>query len=222
MITKGAYYSTIGGGVNNSVGNAGSTVPGGNGNGAGGVNSFAAGTFAQAIHDGSFVLSDQTYANFYSTAVNQFSARFGGGYRFFTGSSVLFTNGGAGQSVSWTPGSGSWSFTSDRNAKENFHPLDVQAVLAKVAQLPLTEWNYKGYADRHIGPMAQDFHTAFPFNDNDKLLNSADEAGVTLAAIQGLNQKLETEVKQKDQEIGELEKRLNDLEQLVQSIAAKK
>jgi hypothetical protein len=37
-----------------------------------------------------------------------------------------------------------------------------------------------------------------------------------------LNQKLETEVKQKDEKIGELEQRLNDLEQLVQSIAAKK
>ena len=33
--------------------------------------------------------------------------------------------------------------TSDRNAKENFKPVDSQAVLAKVASLPVTEWNYK-------------------------------------------------------------------------------
>lgn len=35
------------------------------------------------------------------------------------------------------------ALTSDRNAKENFAPLDPQAVLARVAALPVTEWNYK-------------------------------------------------------------------------------
>ena len=35
------------------------------------------------------------------------------------------------------------ALTSDRNAKENFQPVDNQAVLAKVAALPVTEWNYK-------------------------------------------------------------------------------
>jgi len=218
VISAGAYYATLGGGVNNAVSGAGGTVPGGNGNGAIGVNSFAAGTFAQATNDGAFVLSDSTYTHFYSKANNQFSARFGGGYRFFTGSSVLFTNSGSGQSVSWTPGAVSWSFTSDRNAKENFQPLDVQAVLAKVAQMPLTEWNYKGYADRHIGPMAQDFHAAFPLNPNDKLLNSADEAGITLAALQGLNQKVEekdAKIQEQSAEIADLKGRLEKLEQLV-------
>ncbi|HZT21874.1 MAG TPA: hypothetical protein VFB55_03100, partial [Verrucomicrobiae bacterium] len=33
--------------------------------------------------------------------------------------------------------------TSDRNAKENFAPVNVQTVLAKVCSLPLAEWNYK-------------------------------------------------------------------------------
>ena len=218
VISAGAYYATIGGGVDNAVGGAGGTVPGGNGNGAIGVNSFAAGTFAQATNDGSFVLADSTYVHFNSTANNQFSARFGGGYRFLTGGSVVFTNGGSGQSVSWSPGFGSWSFTSDRSAKENFQPLDVQKVLAKVAQMPLTEWSYKGYAERHVGPMAQDFHAAFPLNPNDKLLNSADEAGITLAAIQGLNQKVEqkdAKIQEQSAEIADLKGRLEKLEQLV-------
>lgn len=35
------------------------------------------------------------------------------------------------------------ALTSDRNAKENFRPLDAQAVLAKAASLPVSEWNYK-------------------------------------------------------------------------------
>ncbi len=50
--------------------------------------------------------------------------------------------------------------TSDRNAKENFKRADSQTVLAKVAVLPITEWNYKTDSKgmQHIGPMAQDFH----------------------------------------------------------------
>ena len=39
--------------------------------------------------------------------------------------------------------------------------------------------------------MAQDFHALFPLSDSDVTLNSADLDGVALAAIQGLNQKLE-------------------------------
>ena len=55
--------------------------------------------------------------------------------------------------------------TSDRNAKENFAPVDPRGVLAKVSSLPITEWNFKTSTDvRHIGPMAQDFHAAFGLN----------------------------------------------------------
>ena len=60
--------------------------------------------------------------------------------------------------------------TSDRNAKENFTALNPQAVLAKVAALPVTEWNYKqdDAAQKHIGPMAQDFQAAFQLSADDK------------------------------------------------------
>ena len=88
------------------------------------------------------------------------------------------------------------ALTSDRNAKENFEPVDNQAVLAKVAALPVTQWNYKtDQADvQHIGPMAQDFQAAFKLaGTDDKHISVVDEGGVALAAIQGLNQKLEAE-----------------------------
>jgi hypothetical protein len=75
------------------VGGAGGTVPGGNGNGANGVNSFAAGTQAKANHDGSFVLADLQYVDFASTAPNQLSARFTGGVRFVTGGAGLSVDG---------------------------------------------------------------------------------------------------------------------------------
>jgi len=111
--------------------------------------------------------------------------------------------------------------TSDRNAKENFTPVDAQALLAKVAALPLTEWNYKAdpAAQKHIGPMAQDFQAAFGLNGpDDKHISVVDEGGVALAAIQGLNEV----VKEKDAKIDELEKRLADLDQAVQALSARK
>jgi hypothetical protein len=141
---------------------------------------------------------------------NEVAFRASGGVRF-TGAS----GGGGINTVSWTPGSASWSFTSDRNTKENFSFVDASAVLEKVAALPLHEWNYIGYGQRHIGPMAQDFHAAFPLNDSDTTLNTADLQGVTLAAIQGLNQKLTEELRQREAENAELRQRLEKLEQLI-------
>jgi hypothetical protein len=99
--------------------------------------------------------------------------------------------GGANQNVVWVPGSASWSFTSDRNAKDRVESVNPQSVLEKVSRIPINEWSYIGYDQRHIGPMAQDFHQQFPLNENDKALNDADLHGVALAAIQGLNQKVE-------------------------------
>ncbi len=108
--------------------------------------------------------------------------------------------------------------TSDRNAKAGFAPVNPQAVLAKVAALPISEWNFKSDAGtRHIGPMAQDFYSAFDVGTDDKHIATVDEEGVALAAIQWLNQKLETEAKEKDAEFQDLKARLEKLEQLIAS-----
>jgi hypothetical protein len=95
--------------------------------------------------------------------------------------------------------------------------IPSESVLNKISQLPIVEWSYKGYPQRHIGAMAQDFHEWFPLNDNDKALNDADLHGVALAAIQGLNQKLN----EKDAEIQNLEKRLDELQAVVKQLAQK-
>ncbi len=113
--------------------------------------------------------------------------------------------------------------TSDRNAKENFAPLDPQAVLAKVAALPVSEWNYKSdpASLKHLGPMAQDFHAAFGLNgSDDKHISVIDEGGVALAAIQGLNQKLnkrDAEIQHLKQQNEALEKRLDNFEKMIKS-----
>ncbi len=115
--------------------------------------------------------------------------------------------------------------TSDRNAKENFQPVDTQAVLEKVAALPLSEWNYKNDpTQQHIGPMAQDFHAAFGVGPDDKHIATVDADGVALAAIQGLNQKLKQmkdELQRRDDENAELKKELADLKQRIGSLADK-
>lgn len=115
--------------------------------------------------------------------------------------------------------------TSDRGAKENFAPLDTRTVLAKVISLPVTEWNYKDDAadQKHIGPVAQDFHAAFGLNGaDDKRISVVDEGGVALAAIQGLNEKVEGRSQEEKNQIeslkaenAELKARLEKLEQFV-------
>jgi len=110
--------------------------------------------------------------------------------------------------------------TSDRNAKENFTAVNARDVLNKVAALPVTQWNYKTDSKevQHIGPMAQDFQAAFQLSTDDKHISVVDEGGVALAAIQGLNQKLD----EKDAKIQNLEKKLDTLQALVKQLAANK
>jgi trimeric autotransporter adhesin len=114
--------------------------------------------------------------------------------------------------------------TSDRNAKANFAPVNPEAILARVAALPISEWNFKtDPADqKHLGPMAQDFHAAFGLNGaDDKHISTVDEGGVALAAIQGLNRKVtekDAEIQSLKQQNESLEKRLDNLEQMVKSL----
>ncbi|HTV43318.1 MAG TPA: tail fiber domain-containing protein [Candidatus Sulfotelmatobacter sp.] len=108
--------------------------------------------------------------------------------------------------------------TSDRNLKEKLAPINSNNILAQVVNLPISSWSFKADAQtRHIGPMAQDFYAAFDVGTDDRHIATVDEDGVALAAIQGLNQKLEEDEKEKDAKIDDLEKRLADLEKLVKS-----
>ena len=112
--------------------------------------------------------------------------------------------------------------TSDRNAKEAFAPVDEKQILEKVASLPVAEWSYKqAEGIRHIGPMAQDFQAAFKVGADDKHIATVDADGVALAAIKGLNEKLEAEAKQRDTEILALKTRLERLEQLLSAKLAR-
>ncbi|MBK9137636.1 MAG: tail fiber domain-containing protein [Verrucomicrobia bacterium] len=111
--------------------------------------------------------------------------------------------------------------TSDRNAKEYFEPVDPAEILEKVAALPVSQWNFKDDAGaRHIGPMAQDFHAAFGLGADDRHIATVDADGVALAAIQGLNQKLEERSRKLEAENAALRGELAELKQLVRTLAA--
>jgi hypothetical protein len=115
------------------------------------------------------------------------------------------------------------------NRKENFESLDLDTILAKVMELPVTKWNYKtDPKTKHIGPMAQDFYKQFGLGGDNKTITPIDPTGISLAAIQGLYKKLkEDEQKIQDlqsvidkqqaqqAQIDALTERLNELEKKV-------
>jgi trimeric autotransporter adhesin len=271
--------AAVGGGKHNNASGGFSMIPGGFYCVATGKASFAAGTQAQANHQGSFVWADYYLTNFSDTANNQFLIRAAGGVGIDTsapetalhiadvggitlgtsakaggytalridlseaqsgyaelqaissaGSSygplILQANGGNVGIGITNPASkltvngnilatGTIIGSSDRNVKEHFSPVSARDVLEKVSTLPISEWNYKADNEtlRHIGPMAQDFYAAFNVGMDDKHISMVDADGVALAAIQGLNQKLN----EKETEIADLQKRLEALEKSIRS-----
>lgn len=104
---------------------------------------------------------------------------------------------------------------SDRNMKENVSPIDPVQVLERVAALPISRWNFKSdEGTKHVGPMAQDFYAAFGVGTDERHIATVDADGVALAAIQGLNQKLEERLREKDEEIERLRAKIARLETL--------
>lgn len=104
-------------------------------------------------------------------------------------------------------------------------------MLEKFVKLPISEWSYKTQEPsiRHIGPMAQDFYSAFGLGEDKRRIGSMDADGVLMAAIQGLNAKLNDKENEnvrmkhqilqlqqrhgeKDRQIAEMSKRQEEME----------
>jgi hypothetical protein len=185
IIEPNTFCSTIGGGDGNTIQpNAKyAAIPGGYQNTATNY-AFAAGDQAQAIHTGAFVWADSTPVAFSSTTTNEFAVRASGGARFVTGNPGLTVFGPVTAMA--------FNTSSDRNLKEHLGAVKPREVLDQVASLPIWRWNFKADAGTpHIGPTAQDFYAAFSVGSDDRHIATVDADGVALAAIQGLNQKLE-------------------------------
>jgi hypothetical protein len=248
-----ASFATVAGGSRNTASGTGSIVSGGTYNvasgafatvGGGTLNDVAADygfavgrrVHVQADHHGAILFADSNDAEFDSRAADEFAVRATGGVRLVT---AIDSSGQPLAGVRLAGGSGSWETLSDRNAKANITPINEADVLARLAALPISTWNYKTQDSsvRHIGPMAQDFHAAFGVGTDDKYISTVDINGVALAAIQGLNRlateqghqiidqqqhitALETEIAAQQTHLAELESRLAALERRTQSDGA--
>ena len=180
-IASGAYSFAMGASVTAS---GTSAVAIGTYLNAAGAGSVTFGTYAVTTADGygSFVYADRAFGpTLQSNAPNQFLVRAAGGTTFY--SNRLHSAG-----VTLAPGASAWSSVSDVNAKENFRDLNGSDVLAKLAEMPIREWNYKAQdaAVRHAGPTAQDFHAAFGLGEDPLRISTIDADGIALAAVKAL------------------------------------
>jgi hypothetical protein len=236
--TATANWSTVAGGSDNQATNQSATVAGGQLNTASGfvatvaggfLNeaigqfSFAAGLRAIAAGDGTFAIADSSSDNLdWPVAVaNSFGARYTGGFTFATAvdpATGLYQKG-----CQLFGNSGTFSCTSDRATKTAFTPIDVRAILRDVVTLPITAWRFDGepVAVRHIGPTSQDFYAAFGLSHDDKSISMLDGQGVALAAIQGLNAKLETALVERDATIAAQSREIAELRRAVDVLLAR-
>ncbi len=107
------------------------------------------------------------------------------------------------------------TLTCDQNVKANFSDVDRGDILERLAAMPIRGWNYKmdPAGVQHIGPTSQDFKIAFGLNgDEEGHISVVDAQGIALAAIQGLNEKLNAENTQLRENVVSLETRLAALE----------
>lgn len=106
--------------------------------------------------------------------------------------------------------------TSARAAKTDFQELNEEDILAKVMQLPVSQWRYKQEDKdaRHIGPVAEDFQQVFGLGDG-KTISTVDSEGIALAAIKAVKAEKDAEIIALKEDNRALLERLNALEELV-------
>ena len=154
--------------------------------------------------DGSATASVDTFKN---TAHNEFAARATGGFRFRT-------NKAGTTGCNLPAGSGVFNCTSTRTSKENFVMVSGADVLSRLRGMDVTTWNYisEGRQVRHMGPMAEDFFSAFQLGIGNTSIGLQDLTGVSLAAIKELDQRT-NDLKQKTAEVEQLREQVNQLRQ---------
>jgi hypothetical protein len=215
-----------------------SSFAAGEDNTASGAASVALGYHAHTnARQGSFVFSDRSSVDTLRAGVNHSANwRTSGGFRIFTASnlstgvtiqsgSVVSNWGQSNAVISTSTGAylhtnGTWTNASDRNRKHSFAGVTGEDVLIRLRALPITTWTYntEDASVRHLGPMAQDFRTAFGLGDDDKVISTVDADGVALAAAQALDARTvaqEARITALERENAELRARLARIEALL-------
>lgn len=107
---------------------------------------------------------------------------------------IQVQNAGVLGSVATLSNGGTWTNASSRSYKENFTAVNGLDVLRRLVALPIMTWDYIGSGEGlHMGPVAEDFKASFGLAGDGKSISTVDADGIALAAIQGLNAKLESE-----------------------------
>jgi hypothetical protein len=230
-------HASIAGGRNNLASGSSSHIAGGEGNCTGGRWSWVGGRGAHLLtttgptdspcyaaslpsggSDGSFMWAGGNPDPLtLSYPPNSFVVRATGGTYFHSADPMTTAIVG----VRLASGAGDWSSLSDRNAKDDIEPVDSVAVLESLLDMPVYRWRWKTEAEdkRHIGPMAQDFHATYGLNgDDDRHILNLDSAGVALAAIQGLHQKLELQNAALQAQVAALIDRQSRLDKLLRDL----
>ena len=235
-VETGTTYATIAGGGGNRItaGSFSSTIAGGYLNQVSGNFSLAAGNRAQANHSGTFAWAGGNTLSYASIFPNSFNIYASNGVSMDYGPQSAAQPRGAryvyigpvnsGLTIQVWNGArltdgGIWTNASDKHRKTDFQGVDPRDVLEKLVGLSVGHWRYtnEDAGVKHLGPVAQDFQNTFGLGTDDKSIGTVDADGVALAAIQGLNQKLQEELKRRDAENAELRERVDKLERLVMS-----
>lgn len=217
------FGGSVGGGLHNAATGLRATIPGGYYNRASGAYSFAAGIYAKAVHDRAVVItaasgSDSTF----SAGINQMVLRADSGiYITNVGDSTIYD---ASKLINTSSGAylttgGVWQDNQKGSSKTNIKNVDAGEIMAKLRQLPVSEWNHvaEGEKIRRLGPMGEDFYNIFGLGVDENSISPSDLAGVALVAIQELDvrtRELEAakdEVEQVKSELAELKKLVGQL-----------
>jgi hypothetical protein len=254
--TASGQHSSVGGGQNNTASGSYSFVGGGRQNSASGSYSAVIGGFQNTAS----AFYSTVIGGFSNTANAEYVMVFGNdvdptatdAYRVYLFSPAnpgrlvlnrlqgghpihVGTNNTNGNGAHLTAG-GQWMNASTRTKKDRFVQLNRNEVLAKIRQLPVEGWFYKGSQEYHIGPYAEDFHDAFGTGvldgpDARTSLAASDVAGVALVGVQALAERVnlmeqsssssqtESRLQQLEQENAQLQQRLEQLERLVEQFA---
>ncbi len=117
-----------------------------------------------------------------------------------------------------------YTYTSDRNQKENLQPVEAEQMLTKIRAMSVTSWNYisqDAKQFRHYGPMAQDFFAAFGHDSVGTIgtpttITSGDLDGILMIAVQAL----EKRTVEQEKEIAKLRARVEAFERRLGATAS--
>jgi len=120
---------------------------------------------------------------------------------------------------------GTLTQNSDRDTKHRVSPADGPAILSRLQALPISTWVLKHDENQavHLGPMAQDFYSAFGLGSDERHIAPMDAAGIALAAVKELQRKIDEKealIAERDTQMQSMQQRIALLESRIERLLA--